>query len=151
MAKAVDYNKIESELKNLTTGIIVKSDFLFELLKIYSFSANQIKSLRSGNGLSHKPGQYVLRNKLLFEECNVGLLEQNLTEAFEALRVDPIVEKYKIHWDFFLTWLGHEKFVVQEENRDVASAEKMVKIYDEIVKTYPNLLLVNTSARSISF
>lgn len=167
MAKAVDYQKIESDLKKLTSGIVVKSDFLFDLLKIYNFPASTIKTLRTGKGISSKEEQHIVRGKFVFESVT-----QNVEEVFDALREDSIIEKHKLrfaiatdykrfmaydtktqdtldvplselsqNWDFFLPWLGREKYIAQEENpADVAAAEKMGKIYDEIVKTNPDFL-----------
>ena len=45
------------------------------------------------------------------------------------------------HVDFFLPWTGKEKYIAHQENpADVKAAEKMAKIYDEIVHLNPELL-----------
>lgn len=62
-------------------------------------------------------------------------------------RLETPLKELADHWDFFLPWLGHEKYKVEVENQaDVKAAEKMGQIYDEIVKSNPNFLRQNSRA-----
>lgn len=155
-----------------------KENFIFELLLAYGISKTTITLVKKGNSnLSKKANQLILKKKIFFESTeskdlysiidNLKNEKQTYTHKprfiivtnFEnLLAIDtktketldtPLKELYK-HPDFFLPWTGKEKYIAPLENiADVRAAEKMAKIYDEIVKLNPDLTKNHNHALNI--
>ncbi|MEI8129445.1 MAG: DNA methyltransferase, partial [bacterium] len=155
-----------------------KENFIFELLLAYGISKTTITLVKKGNSnLSKKANQLILKKKIFFESTeskdlysiidNLKNEKQTYTHKprfiivtnFEnLLAIDtktkesldtPLKELCK-HADFFLPWTGKEKYIAPLENiADVRAAEKMAKIYDEIVKLNPDLTKNHNHALNI--
>jgi len=155
-----------------------KENFIFELLLAYGISKTTVTLVKKGNSnLSKKANQLILKKKIFFESTeskdlysiidNLKNEKQTYTHKprfiivtnFEnLLAIDtktketldtPLKELYK-HPDFFLPWTGKEKYIAPLENiADVRAAEKMAKIYDEIVKLNPDLTSNHNHALNI--
>ncbi len=160
--------KIEEDIKTLVENFSEK-DFIFDFLLAFGFTKMTIKRLREGNSnLSSKENQLIIKQKLFYEYCPNDNLYSTIddlkndsttythkprfiivqndkkllaidTKTNETLDAE-LTELYK-HVDFFLPWTGKEKYIAHQENpADVKAAEKMAKIYDEIVHLNPELL-----------
>ena len=160
--------KIEEDIKTLVENFSEK-DFIFDFLLAFGFTKMTIKRLREGNSnLSSKENQLIIKQKLFYEYCPNDNLYSTIddlkndsttythkprfiivqndkkllaidTKTNETLDAE-LTELHK-HVDFFLPWTGKEKYIAHQENpADVKAAEKMAKIYDEIVHLNPELL-----------
>jgi hypothetical protein len=135
-------------------------DFLSEFLIIYGFSRTAIQRMLDGSdNLSSKQGQYDRRKQFLLEICPTGAVEAtflriepeaNKNERFVIATdyqkfmakdmktremIDIPFQELPNHAEFFLPWLGVERFDQQVENpADVKAAEKMAVLFDEIRK-----------------
>lgn len=158
---------IEKIVKNLTDNFD-KDNFIYDFLIAFGFTKMYIKRLREGNSnLSRKENQLIIKQKLFYELVENGdiysiienlkndkstyahkprfIVVQNIehllaidTKTKETLD-SALPELYK-NIDFFLPWTGKEKYIAHQENpADVKAAEKMARIYDEIVKENPDL------------
>lgn len=158
---------IEKFVKNLTDNFD-KDNFIYDFLIAFGFTKMYIKRLREGNSnLSRKENQLIIKQKLFYELVENGdiysiienlkndkstyahkprfIVVQNIehllaidTKTRETLD-STLSELYK-NIDFFLPWTGKEKYIAHQENpADVKAAEKMARIYDEIVKENPDL------------
>ena len=161
-------SKIEEDVKSLVENFSEK-DFIFNFLLTFGFTKMTIKRLREGNSnLSSKENQLIIKKKLFYEYCPNDHLYSTIddlkndsttythkprfiivqndkkllaidTKTNETLDAE-LTELHK-HVDFFLPWTGKEKYIAHQENpADVKAAEKMAKIYDEIVHLNPELL-----------
>lgn len=154
--------KLEEDVRKITENFSEK-DFIFDFLLAFGFTKMSINRLREGNSnLASKANQLVIKQKLFYEYSpgdNLYSIIDDLKDdsatythkprfiivqnAKKLLAIDTktketldteINELYK-HKDFFLPWTGKEKYIVKQENpADVKAAEKMAKLYDEIVK-----------------
>ena len=162
-------SKIEEDVKSLVENFSEK-DFIFDFLLAFVFTKMSIKRLREGNSnLASKDNQLIIKKKLFYEYSsgdNLYEIIDNLkndsttyahkprfiivnntkkllaidTKTKETLDVG-LKELYK-NLDFFLPWTGKEKYIAHQENpADVKAAEKMARIYDEIVSLNPDLTL----------
>lgn len=165
--------RIEEDVKSLVENFSEK-DFIFDFLLLFGFTKMSIKRLREGNSnLSSKDNQLIIKQKLFYEYSSDGDIYSIIddlkndsatythkprfivvnndkellaidTKTQETLAVE-LNELYK-NIDFFLPWTGKEKYVAHQENpADVKAAEKMARIYDEIVRLNPNLTEKNNS------
>lgn len=161
--------KIENDIKELVENFSEK-DFIYDVLLAFGFTKMTIKRLREGNSnLSKKPNQLIVKQKLFYEfspNDDIYSIIEDLkndsatythkprfivvnntkellaidTKTQETLAVE-LKELYK-NIDFFMPWTGKEKYIAHQENpADVKAAEKMARIYDEIVKLNPQLTL----------
>lgn len=161
--------KIENDIKELVENFSEK-DFIYDFLLAFGFTKMTIKRLREGNSnLSKKPNQLIVKQKLFYEfspNDDIYSIIEDLkndsatythkprfivvnntkellaidTKTQETLAVE-LKELYK-NIDFFMPWTGKEKYIAHQENpADVKAAEKMARIYDEIVKLNPQLTL----------
>lgn len=159
--------KIEEDIKRLVENFS-EEDFIYDFLLTFGFTKMSIKRHREGNSnLSKKENQLIIKQKLFYEyssKDNLYLIIDDLkndsttyahkprfivvnnskkllaidTKTNETLDVE-LTELHK-NIDFFLPWMGKEKYVAHQENpADVKAAEKMAHIYDEIVKLNPSL------------
>lgn len=160
--------KIEEDIKTLVENFSEK-DFIFDFLLAFGFTKMTVKRLREGNSnLSSKENQLIIKQKLFYEYCPSDNLYSTIddlkndsttythkprfiivqndkkllaidTKTNETLDAE-LTELHK-HVDFFLPWTGKEKYIAHQENpADVKAAEKMAKIYDEIVHLNPELV-----------
>lgn len=160
--------KIEEDIKTLVENFSEK-DFIFDFLLAFGFTKMTIKRLREGNSnLSSKENQLIIKQKLFYEYCPSDNLYSTIddlkndsttythkprfiivqndkrllaidTKTNETL--DAELTKLHKYVDFFLPWTGKEKYIAHQENpADVKAAEKMAKIYDEIVHLNPELV-----------
>lgn len=161
--------KIENDINELVENFSEK-DFIYDFLLAFGFTKMTIKRLREGNSnLSKKPNQLIVKQKLFYEfspNDDIYSIIEDLkndsatythkprfivvnntkellaidTKTQETLAVE-LKELYK-NIDFFMPWTGKEKYIAHQENpADVKAAEKMARIYDEIVKLNPQLTL----------
>jgi hypothetical protein len=154
--------QIEENLQKLLQNFS-EEEFIYDLLLAYGLPKNTITLLKKGNrNLSKKDGQIILKKKLFFQAIANNDLHSTidtLRKTEETFRHDPrfiIVTDYKTllaidtktedtldvsikeipkHFDFFLPWAGMEKAQLKTENpADVKAAERMARLYDEILK-----------------
>jgi len=155
-----------------------KENFIFELLLAYGISKTTITLVKKGNSnLSKKANQLILKKKVFFEATeskDLYSIIDNLKNEKQTYTHKPrfiIVTNFKNllaidtktketldtplkdlckHADFFLPWTGKEKYIAPVENiADVRAAEKMAKIYDEIVRLNPELTSNHNHALNI--
>lgn len=154
--------QIEKNLSELVKNISL-DEFVYDLLLAYGTPKTTVTLLKKGNrNLSKKDGQIILKRKLFFQETQEqdlhGLID-NLKNDDATHRHDPrfiVVTDYKTllaidtktddtldikieelnkHPFFFGPWAKIEKNThYNEQEADVKAAEKMAKIYDEILQ-----------------
>ena len=165
--------KIEEDVRSIVENYSA-TDFIYDFLIAFGFTKMTIKRLRDGNSnLAQKDNQLIIKQKLFYEYCSDGDIYSIIddlkndsatythkprfivvnndkellaidTKTQETLAVE-LNELYK-NIDFFMAWTGKEKYVAHQENpADVKAAEKMARIYDEIVRLNPNLTEKNNS------
>jgi len=158
----MNIEQIEKNLKILLKNFS-KKEFVFDLLLAYGTPKSTITLLKKGRyNLSKQDGRLILKRKLFFQEVKdtdihetIDNLQKDLsvikrysprfiivTDYKTLLAVDtktnehfdrPIKELVK-YCDFFLPWAGIEKHKYVNENlADRKAAEKMAKLYDEIL------------------
>lgn len=143
-------------------------EFIFELLAAYGRSSSNITRLRNGSlNVADDPSTEVAqKNVIYFKETTDELLAAIdelrsaptvvryntrfvvVTDYEELLAVDtktndslaiPISDIDK-HFTFFLPWAGMEKAqYVAEAHADVKAAERMAKLFDELLALNPEL------------
>lgn len=154
--------QIEKNLSELVKNIS-PDEFVYDLLLAYGTPKTTVTLLKKGNrNLSKKDDQIILKRKLFFQETQEqdlhGLID-SLKNDDTTHRHDPrfiVVTDYKTllaidtktddtldikieelnkHPFFFGPWAKIEKNThYNEQEADVKAAEKMAKIYDEILK-----------------
>ena len=153
--------QIETNINKLLKNFS-EDAFVFDFLLAYGTPKATISRLKKGelNQLESK-GELTQRKKMLFKEVQSELhgTIDTLTNTINAQKNKPrfiIVTDYKTllsydtkttvtldikfkdlvkHYDFFLPLAGMEKSQIIDENpADVKAAEKMAKLYDEIIK-----------------
>jgi len=161
--------QIEDNLQKLIKPFN-KETFIYNLLLAYGQPKASIKRLQVGSmNLSKKEGEISWKKKLFFKAESTQDLHElidSLKTNDNVIKHDPrfiIVTDYKTllatdrktsenldipildsahHFDFFLPWAGMEKTQHQNENpADVKAAERMAKLYDEILKDNPTYRL----------
>ncbi|WOF21674.1 N-6 DNA methylase [Microbacterium betulae] len=143
-------------------------EFIFELLAAYGRSSSNITRLRNGSlNVADDPSTEVAqKNVIYFKETTddlLGVIDELrsaptvvryntrfvvVTDYEELLAVDtktndslaiPISDIDK-HFTFFLPWAGMEKAqYVAEAHADVKAAERMAKLFDELLALNPEL------------
>ena len=154
--------QIESNLQELIENFTPQT-FAFDLLLAYGSPKAAIARLEKGdlNQLESK-GELTHRKQLFFKVAPSNVLHALIDELANDQKVSKntprfiIVTDYETllavdtktkdtldiklldltkHYDFFLPWAGMERAQHKDENpADVRAAEKMAKLYDEIVK-----------------
>ncbi len=161
----MNITQIEKNLKKLVKGFS-QENFIYDLLLAYGQPKNTITLLKKGSrNLSKRDDQIILKKKMFFQKVNDNELHKTIDELRHnktTMRHDPrfiIVTNYKtllavdtktqdtldieieklpLHPDFFGPWAGREKYQNKDENiADVKAAERMAKLYDEILKDNP--------------
>ena len=161
----MNITQIEQNLKKVVKDFS-KEDFIYDLLLAYGQPKNTITLLKKGSrNLSKRDDQIILKKKMFFQEIKDNELHKIIDELRHdktTMRHDPrfiIVTDYKtllavdtktqdtldieigklpLHPDFFGPWAGREKYQNKDENiADVKAAERMAKLYDEILKDNP--------------
>lgn len=146
---------------------VSKDDFIFDLLDAYTIPKAQITQLRNGtNNRSNVEGQLILARKVLFQPADSDSLFTKMEDLrndqrcmrhkprffvvtdFKSLlaydtKVDdtldiPLNELPK-NMEFFMPWAGRERYAETMENpADVKAAERMARLYDEILRNNPD-------------
>lgn len=154
--------QIESNLQELIENFTPHS-FAFDLLLAYGSPKAAIARLEKGdlNQLESK-GELTHRKQLFFKVAPSNALHVLIDELANDQKVSKntprfiIVTNYETllavdtktkdtldiklldltkHYDFFLPWAGMERAQHKDENpADVKAAEKMAKLYDEIIR-----------------
>lgn len=169
--------KIEEDIKKIVENFS-KENFIFDLLLAYGISKATVTLTKKGNSnLAKNDNQIIIKKKLFFEANetkNLHALIDNLINDEKTYTHNPrfiIVTDYKTllavdtktkqtldieikdlykRYDFFLPWSGKEKYVAPEESiADRKAAEKMAKIYDEIVHVNPELTTNHNHALNV--
>lgn len=169
--------KIEEDIKKIVENFS-KEKFIFDLLLAYGISKATVTLTKKGNSnLAKNDNQIIIKKKLFFEANetkNLHALIDNLINDEKTYTHNPrfiIVTDYKTllavdtktkqtldieikdlykRYDFFLPWSGKEKYIAPEESiADRKAAEKMAKIYDEIVHVNPELTINHNHALNV--
>lgn len=168
----LNLKSVEERVRPLGGRETYDREFIFELLAAYGRSAGNITRLRNGslNVASDPVTEVAQKNVVYFKETTDDLLAVIdelrsapavvrystrfviVTDYEELLAVDtktnetlaiPIADIDK-HFTFFLPWAGMEKAqYVAEAHADVKAAERMAKLFDELLSINPDL---NTTA-----
>lgn len=154
-------------------------EFIFDLLLAYGRSQGNVTRLRNGslNVANDKSREIAQKNVVYFHETTgdpLAVIEELrtsptvvrystrfviVTNYTELLAVDtktgenlmiPIQEINK-HFTFFLPWAGMEKAqYVAEAHADIKAAERMGKLFDELLGANPHLLDAPTGRHSLN-
>lgn len=154
--------QISKNIQQLLQNFSAK-EFIFDLLLAYGTPKATVTLLKKGrHNLSKQEHQIILKKKLFFEEVSQRDLHaviSDLQNDKNTMRHNPrfiIITDYQTvlavdtktkeqldieitdlakHYDFFLPWAGIEKHKHQNENpADRKAAEKMAKLYDDILE-----------------
>lgn len=164
----LNLKSVEERVRPLGGRSHYDREFIFELLGAYGRSSSNITRLRNGSlNVADNPSTEVAqKNVIYFKETTDDLLavidelrsaptvvRYNtrfvvVTDYEELLAVDtktndslaiPISDIDK-HFTFFLPWAGMEKAqYVAEAHADVKAAERMAKLFDELLALNPEL------------
>lgn len=159
---------LQDKLKAFSDDKNNYSEFIFNLLEIYSFPKTTILKLKKEEDHSI----IKLKNKLYFKETTLEEDEHfaidELSKNKDVLKLNPrfiivtdyenfvavdtrkgvddpartldikISDLYK-RYDFFLPWINIESYQVDKETlADIRAANKMAKLYDQILSDNPN-------------
>lgn len=157
--------QIENNIQQLLTSVN-RDSFIYDLILAYGQPKSTITRLQKGGlNLSKVPDEVAWKKKLFFKTAiheDLHELFSAVRTNAKANKHDPrfiIVTDFETllavdrktqdildiqfhdlakHFDFFLPWAGMEKAQHQLENpADVKAAERMAKLYDEILKDNP--------------
>lgn len=160
----MNIKKIEENVKNISILNQNNLEFIYNLLLAYGKPKTSITRLKSGTyNLSSVKNEVLWKNNLFFksvEEKELHFIIDELKNKPEILRHKPrfiVITDYKQllaidtkteetldisinklvdHFTFFLPWAGMEKKNIEIENiADIKAAERMAKLYDEIIKS----------------
>lgn len=165
----MELSDIENKLKELVKNIN-KEQFIYDLLLVYGFPKATISRLKTGDSnLSKNSNEILLKKKVLFKivtnEDPHDLIDR-ITNNNEYLKHEPrfiivtdfltllavdlktkdtldieIAELDK-YYDFFLPWIGKEKFQSKNESAvDIKAANKMGQLYDILTEENPSFIL----------
>ena len=163
----------EKQLKELVN--VPPEELIWELVRIYGFPKSSITRARNSQ-LKKSEEQVIFKQKLFFEriegaspvhraaELNawkethrhkprfIIVTDGKSLAAIDTKRDETLDTPLELLWqhaDFFMPWTGREPYQIHHENpADVKAAEKMAKIYDEIVAVNP--LLAQEDAHALN-
>lgn len=158
----INLKDIEEKVKPLAGKASYNKEFIFDLLAAYGRSAGNITRLRNGqlNIANDKDSEVAQKGIVYFKPTadNVYAVIDDLQSdptvvrystrfvivtdykkllAFDTKTSEPLdidIADIDKHFAFFLPWAGMEKAQYANENHaDVKAAEKMAKLFDEII------------------
>ncbi len=161
----MNISQIQESLKKVL-GDLNRGEFIYELLNAYGKPKASISRLKNGTyNLSKHTNEVLWKKEVLFTYKEHGNLHTVIDEIRKSDLISKhkprflIVTNFELFlaidtktnetldvnfaeldksFDFFLPWAGMEKAQRQNENpADVKAAEKMAKLYDEILKDNP--------------
>lgn len=159
---AINLKEIEQKVKPLGGKSKYDKEFIFDLLTAYGRSSSNITRLRNGqlNISNDNQTEVAQKNVVYFKPTNEDLYttidslksdptvirystrfvivtDYNKLLAIDTKTNEPLdinIRDIDKHYAFFLPWAGMEKAqFVSENHADVKAAEKMSKLFDEIV------------------
>lgn len=167
-------NEVQDKLDNLCKNISPEM-FIFNLLEIYEFPKTTILKLKKEEDQSVLKIKNKLYFKKTTKEEDEHVAIDDLSKNKDVLKLNPrfivvtdydnlvaidtkknvddpsrtldvkIVDLYK-RYDFFAPWLGVESYQVDKEAvADIKAANKMAKLYDQILSDNPNFYTTNSS------
>jgi hypothetical protein len=167
-------NEVQDKLDNLCKNISPEM-FIFNLLEIYEFPKTTILKLKKEEDQSVLKIKNKLYFKKTTKEEDEHVAIDDLSKNKDVLKLNPrfivvtdydnlvaidtkknvddpsrtldvkIVDLYK-RYDFFAPWLGVESYQVDKEAvADIKAANKMAKLYDQILSDNPNFYTTNPS------
>jgi len=164
----LNLKSVEERVKPLANRTYYDREFIFELLAAYGRSAGNITRLRNGSlNIADDPTTEVGQKNVVYFKSTTedlyGVIDELrtsptvvryscrfviVTDFKDLLAVDtktnetlaaPITDIDK-HFTFFLPWAGMEKAqYVGEAHADVKAAERMAKLFDELVAINPGI------------
>ncbi|XVA03264.1 DNA methyltransferase [Prescottella equi] len=164
----LNLKSVEERVKPLASRASYDREFIFELLAAYGRSAGNITRLRNGSlNIADDPNTEVGQKNIVYFKSTTddlyGVIDELrtsptvvryscrfviVTDFKDLLAVDtktnetlaaPICDIDK-HFTFFLPWAGMEKAqYVGEAHADVKAAERMAKLFDELVAVNPGI------------
>lgn len=164
----LNLKSVEERVKPLANREYYDREFIFELLAAYGRSAGNITRLRNGSlNIADDPTTEVGQKNVVYFKSTTedlyGVIDELrtspavvryscrfviVTDFKDLLAVDtktnetlaaPIADIDK-HFTFFLPWAGMEKAqYVGEAHADVKAAERMAKLFDELVAINPGI------------
>ncbi|MFZ2527380.1 MAG: DNA methyltransferase [Rhodococcus sp. (in: high G+C Gram-positive bacteria)] len=164
----LNLKSVEERVKPLANRTYYDREFIFELLAAYGRSAGNITRLRNGSlNIADDPTTEVGQKNVVYFKSTTddlyGVIDELrtsptvvryscrfviVTDFKDLLAVDtktnetlaaPIADIDK-HFTFFLPWAGMEKAqYVGEAHADVKAAERMAKLFDELVAINPGI------------
>lgn len=164
----LNLKSVEERVKPLANRTSYDREFIFELLAAYGRSAGNITRLRNGSlNIADDPATEVGQKNVVYFKSTTedlyGVIDELrtsptvvryscrfviVTDFKDLLAVDtktnetlaaPITDIDK-HFTFFLPWAGMEKAqYVGEAHADVKAAERMAKLFDELVAINPGI------------
>lgn len=170
---------IEERIAPLGGREFYDREFIFELLTAYGRSQGNVTRLRNGslNVANDRSCEVAQKNIVYFRETTgdplavIDALRTSptvvryntrfviVTDYNELLAVDTKtgenlmipIQSIDKHFTFFLPWAGMEKAqYVSEAHADVKAAERMGKLFDELLAANPDLLSSPTGRHSLN-
>lgn len=164
----LNLKSVEERVKPLGGRRIYEREFIFDLLAAYGRSASSVTRLRSGSlNVAEHPESEVAQKNVVYFQATKGDLYTAIdrlqsapsvvrfscrfviaTDYTDLLAVDTktgetlasAITDIDKHFTFFLPWAGMEKAqYVGEKHADVKAAEKMAKLFDELVVLNPGI------------
>jgi type II restriction/modification system DNA methylase subunit YeeA len=161
----VNISQIQENLKKVISDLN-REEFIYDLLNAYGKPKASISRLKNGTyNLSKNANEVLWKKEVLFVRKDRDNLHSVIDEIRKSDLIPKhkprflIVTNFELflavdtktnetldiafaeldkNFDFFLPWAGMEKAQQQNENpADVKAAEKMAKLYDEILKDNP--------------
>ncbi|MEN9552183.1 MAG: hypothetical protein RI935_560 [Candidatus Parcubacteria bacterium] len=167
-------NEVQDKLENLCKNISPEV-FIFNLLEIYEFPKTTILKLKKETDHSVVKIKNKLYFKVTTTEEDEHVAVDDLSKNKDVLKLNPrfivvtdydnfvaidtkktiddpsrtldikITDLYK-RYDFFAPWLGVESYQVDKETvADIKAANKMAKLYDQILSDNPDFYTTNSS------
>ena len=159
----INIKKVEENVNELVKSAKFDQEFVYKFLFAYGKPQSSITRLKSGTyNLSKQQDEIFWKNNLFFKyvphedlhdsidniKHDASIVRHNprfviVTDFNQLLAVDTRTEEtldipiksIAEHYAFFLPWAGMEKAQLKTENvADVKAAERMAKLYDEIIR-----------------